>query len=361
VKVNFNNVIENDFELNLYKLKYCEVLKYLKTFGETDFFTLVRRVGGSERRMLRLLNEMVINEILCFENNKFNIINNKSKYENIKFNEIEKILNKIWEEKPIPTLFFDQRPVTKKTTINRVKYFLDKNDIYNKKIVFLGDDDLTSILLALTGVKCEIFVLDIDKRLIDFINKISKKYNLNINAIEYNALKGINKNLKNKFDVFVTDPTPEKIPFTIFMNNAIDLLNENGIIYTSIYSSAMEENLDLQRIINKMNLYITDIIPNFTEYQTIKGLFNYKDLQLLKKYKIKINENSICFTESLFRMKLTKKTKKIKIKYKGKDVFGKATKRALKDKTKDIEQNDEYLDKIYINMKDNYEKKYISK
>lgn len=359
--IDYNKVIENDFEKNLYEMKYKQILDYLKVFGETDFFTIVRKVGGSERRMLRLLNEMTKNKIINFNNNKFNIKNEKTKYGKINFDNLSDTLNKIWNEKPIPTLVLDQRPVTKTTTMNRVKYFLDKNDIYGKKIVFLGDDDLTSIALALTGIKCEIYVLDIDKRLIEFINDISKKYKLNINSIEYNALEGISSDLKNKFDCFITDPTPEKIPFTIFMNNGIDLLKKDGIIYTSIYSSAMEENLDLQRVINKMNLYITDIIPNFTEYQTINELFRESDKELLDKYNIKIDDNSICFTESLFRMKLTGDTKKIKMKYKTKDIFGKATKRVLKDKNKDITKNDKYLDEVYNDIKKTSEKKYISK
>lgn len=359
--IDYNKVIENDFEKSLYEIKYNQIKDYLKVFGETDFFTIVRKVGGSERRMLRLLNEMTKNNIINYNNNKFNIKNEKTKYRKINFDKLTDTLNKIWKEKPIPTLILDQRPVTKTTTINRVKYFLDKNDIYNKKIVFLGDDDLTSIALALTGINCEIYVLDIDKRLIEFINDISKKYKLNINAIEYNALEGISSDLKNKFDCFITDPTPEKIPFTIFMNNGIDLLKKDGIIYTSIYSSAMEENLDLQKVINKMNLYITDIIPNFTEYQTINELFRESDKELIDKYNIKIDENSICFTESLFRMKLTNDTKKIKIKYKAKDIFGKATKRVLSDKNKDITTNDKYLNEVYNNIKENSEKKYISK
>ena len=176
--IDYNKVIENDFEKSLYEIKYNQIKDYLKVFGETDFFTIVRKVGGSERRMLRLLNEMTKNNIINYNNNKFNIKNEKTKYRKINFDKLTDTLNKIWKEKPIPTLILDQRPVTKTTTINRVKYFLDKNDIYDKKIVFLGDDDLTSIALALTGIKCDICVLDIDKRLIEFINDISKKYKL---------------------------------------------------------------------------------------------------------------------------------------------------------------------------------------
>lgn len=362
MKVNYDKIIENDFERKIYQKKHQELINYLTTFGETDFWTIIKEVGGSERRMMRLINEMILNKELIYQNNKFNLYNNECKYKKINYDKLFDELKSIWIKKPLPTFLFDQRPVTLKTTIERVKYFLKRNDIYNKKIVFLGDDDLTSIALALTKVKCQILVLDIDERLVNFINKMSKEYNLNINARVFNALEGVPKELKHKFDCLITDPTPEVIPFTIFMNDAIDLLKkENSTIYTSIYSSAMEETIELQNVINKMNLYITEIIPKFTEYQAIYELYKKEDIEFIKKYNILFNEDSICFTESLFRLKITSKTKKIKLNYQGKDVFGKATKRVIKDKNNDIVKDDEYLDKIEKDLKKNSFKKYISK
>ena len=357
--MNLKKVIENDFEEKLYIAKIDEVMNYLKSFGGRTFFDIVRNVGGSERRMLRLLNEMVEDGAIYFYNNKFYIGDKKTHDSYIcpKCNgkrvyldtEIRETLKEIWSQKPIPTLLFDQRPVTLETTINRVLYMLSKNDVIGKKVVFLGDDDLTSLALGLYNKDTNITVLDVDKRLVDFINDMSKKYNLNIEAYEYNVIDYLDKKYKGKYDVVMTDPTPEKVPFTIFMNACIHLLKLDGIIYTSIYSSAMDRNMDLQKAITDMNLYITDIIPNFTEYQSIYGLFSNNDLELLKKYNIEIDQNSICFTESLFRMIKDKDTKPLKINYKLEDIFGKATKRVINDKNKDLD-SDDYLDGIFENL-----------
>ena len=351
-----NNVIENDFEERLYISKIDEIINYLKTFGGKTFFEIIRNVGGSERRMLRLINEMVVDGVIYFKEGKFYINENglhneyicptchgKRVYDN---SDVKRVLEEIWQSKPVPTLLFDQRPVTLDTTINRVLYLLSKNDIAGKDVVFLGDDDLTSLALALYYKNTNITVLDVDKRLVDFINEVSRKYNLNVVAHEYNVIDYLDKKYKNKYDVVMTDPTPERVPFTIFMNACIHLLKEDGIVYTSIYSSAMEKNMDLQKVITDMNLYITDIIPNFTEYQSIYGLFNSNDIELLKKYNIEINANSICFTESLFRMVKDRNTKPIKINYRLEDIFGKATKRVMNDKNMDLDNN-EYLDQVY--------------
>lgn len=362
MSINYSEIIENDFELPLYKKKHDEVLEYLKTFSFSDFFTIVNNVGGSERRMMRLINQMVENGELIVKNNKFDIPNNYNKYQDIDFNYIEKEIKKIINNRPLPTLLFDQRPVTYKTTVNRVKYMLGSNDVYDKKIVFLGDDDLTSIALALTKVGCEIEVLDIDKRLIEYINKISKDYSLNIKARVFSALEEMPNDLVHKFDVVATDPTPEKIPFTLFMNNCVNLAKgKDSIIYTSIYSSAMDETLDLQKVINDMNLYITDMIPGFTKYKAIYGLYSKKDLNFIDKYNIKIDDDSICFTETLFRMKLTKETKKLKITYRADNIFGKATKRVLKSDGSDVaDHNDNYLEDVKKEFIKNFNKEYKS-
>jgi predicted methyltransferase len=149
--VDYSKIIENDFEEPIYISKYNELINYLTTYGPTEFWKIVREVGGSERRMMRLIEEMINEGTIEFVDNKFNLKNNVSKY-NYNMKEVEQKMKDIWDRKPIPTLFFDQRPVTLETTINRVKYLLQKNDVYDKKIVMLGDDDLTSVALALRGV-----------------------------------------------------------------------------------------------------------------------------------------------------------------------------------------------------------------
>lgn len=202
---------------------------------------------------------------------------------------------------------------------------------------------------------CNITVLDADKRLINYINKVAKEKELKIKAYEYNVMDEVPKEFLKKFDTLMTDPTPEKIPFTIFTNSAIDLTKDDGIIYTSIYSTAMSKNLDLQKTITDMNLYITEMIPCFTHYQYIYKLYRDSDIDLINKYNIKFDDDSICFTETLFRLEKTGKTKKIIIKYSGKDLMGKATKRAVSNPEEEVAKEDDYINELrelIINNKD---------
>lgn len=374
--INLKNVIENESEFDLYLSKINEIKNYLMTFGKKSFWQIVEYVGGSERRMLRLLEEMVNEKIIYFDklDNTFYLKNNKSnKHDDYKckycngstvelknLNNLIPIMKKIWESKPKPTLLFDQRPVTLKTSLKRVAYFLNNNDVYQKNIVFLGDDDLTGICLALANKDCNVTVLDADKRLIDFINDIAQKYKLKINARVLNVMNKIPKDLRMKFDVLMTDPTPEKIPFTVFMNAAIDLLKKEGVLYTSIYSSAMMKNMDLQRIITDMGLYITEMISGFTHYQYIYNLYSTKDVDLLNKYNIKFNDDSICFTETMFRLEKNINTVKLPIEYSSEQMMGKATKRVINNDDAEVAENSVYLTNLKKSMKNSIKETYRS-
>ena len=322
--------------------------------------------------MLRLLDEMTENKLIEFDINskEFFVINNEiPKHESylcenchgktVVLNDLEnykKVLSEIWKNKPEPTLLFDQRPVTLDTSLNRVAYLLTKNDIYNKKIVFLGDDDLTSICLALTNPKCEITVLDADERLIEYIKNVSNKYKLNIIAKVMNVMDKVDEDLLNKYDVLITDPTPEKIPFTLFMNVAIDITKSNAIIYASIYSSAMMKTLDLQRVITNMNLYITDMVPNFTDYKYIYKLYSSNDINKFEKYGVTFDENSICFTETLFRMEKNYVAHKLPLKFTKEQIMGKATKRVLKDEKNEVASKNIFLENARKKMMEDRDK-----
>lgn len=227
-----------------------------------------------------------------------------------------------------------------------------KRDIQNKKIAILGDDDLTSIALGLTGLAKEIIVFEIDNRLVNFIKDKSKTLGLNIKVVEQDLTKSISREYLNYFDLFMTDPTPIKVPFTIFANVGVKLLNKKktSVGYLSFLPSCMPKSIDVQRIITRMGLLITDVIPFFTQYDFVKETYSKEDLELLRKYSNNLSE--ISFFEHLIRVETTKETKSIPIKYKREDLFGRATKRVLKDPKKDpaISANDEYVIGITNNI-----------
>ena len=353
-KINFDNIVENDFEVPFYSKLHGKVLEYLEfNNGETLFWKLTRAVGGSDRRMLRLLNEMeksgeieVIGKEITLKKRKIlnkevipvcKACNGKIISFTPKFSQILKEMKEIYSKKPVPTFLFDQRPVTDETTVRRAAYLMWRGDLIGKSIAIVGDDDLTSLAIGLTGMAKEIVVFDIDTRLIDFINLNTKKYNLPVKAIKSDLTENHPKEFIDRFDVFLTDPTPKPDAFELFLSIGIKLLKNNGGVgYVSFFPSHQDISIEFQKILTKYDLIVTDMIPKFTEYDFIPETYRNSDFDLLKK--LDAGGNRISFHENQTRFEVGEKSKMIvehEKKHKSLDFMGKATKRVLSDIEKD--------------------------
>ncbi len=346
-KIDYNKIIENKSEKEFYQKQHDKILKYLDTVDMASFWDILRYVGGSDRRMLRLINQMIKNveiktdghyieakekkigwqRIVCRECYGKIIPNNTS------FSLKEGMLKEICEKKPSPTFLFDQRPVTVSTSFRRAVYLYWRGDLQDKDIVLIGDDDLTSIALALLKKAKSIIVFEVDKRLVKFINKTAKENSLNVTAYQYDLTKNIPKSFYRKFDVFLTDPTPNKEAFSFFVSIGLKLLKEGEgkVGYVSFFPSHSNISIDFQKALTDFNVIITEMIPRFTEYAWLKETYGKEDLKMLKQFD---TNEKFSFHENFTRFETTKETVKEIYKIKS-EITGKATKRILKNIKKD--------------------------
>lgn len=375
-QIDYSRVIENDEELELYQALSIEMLQFLANNGCATFGEIIRYVGGSDRRMLRLLDEMVRNRKVIFKDGRFYPVETQlPKVRQLDLlcsnchgvivspkklgDQVIDLMRDIHKSRPKPTFLFDQRPVTLDTTLRRAAYIVWRGDIYNRDIAVIGDDDLTSVAIALTGLTKSITVFDIDKRLIHYIRVVAEQHGLNLNCINLDVTQGVPNEFRSAFDVFVTDPTPTRIPFIVFVNAGIKLLRKaRGVGYLSFYSSAMKLSIDLQMALSEMRLIITDLIPYFTEYDFVRETYSQNDLGLLEEYVGGVGD--ICFHECLCRVLTTTGTRTISLNYKLSDMIGKATRRTLADISTDPamtdERDQEYLKQTALSLSQNQDK-----
>lgn len=364
-KIDYDRVVESPTELELYKALSRKLLDYLKCSRPSTWWDLVRFVGGSDRRILRLLDQMVQAGLVSFANGYFastSVVNVPiSSREALcptcqgkivvlagAMQRISKIMAEIYQRRPKPTFVFDQRPVTLDTTLRRVAYLIWRGDLQGKRVAVIGDDDLTSLAIALTGMACSISVIDIDERLIAFLKQEAMAFNLCLDIVHADLTQGIPSKYCHKFDIFLTDPTPIQIPFTLFVNTGIRLLKHgpSHVGYASIYSSGMEKSLALQKVLTHMGLLITDLIPHFTEYEFIQETYSPADIKLLETYSL--DQDRLSFFESLVRFETTNETDVVPLKFTLKDMFGTATERVLADLSKDPTVSGTDEDRSYV-------------
>jgi predicted methyltransferase len=365
-QIDYSKVIESPTERELYEALSRTILSYLELSGPSTHWDLVRFVGGSDRRVLRLLNQMVECAMINFSSGYFSspssttplipsremlcpscrgkivIIPDSLKY-------IVEIMSEVYRHRPKPTFVFDQRPVTLETTVRRLCYMLCRGDLQGKKIAVIGDDDLTSLAIALSKAAKNVTVFEIDERLVRFLREQAKELDVKLDVVRADVTEGVPAAYLHQFDVFLTDPTPTAIPFTVFTNFGIQLLKNqpSQIGYVSIYSSAMKKSLELQKAITNLGLLITDLIPVFTEYEFLQATYSPEDMDLLERYSSS-TQDPLSFVEHLVRLETTAETRIIPLKFTPDEMIGSATKRVLDDLSKDPSMQDTEENIAYI-------------
>lgn len=169
--------------------------------------------------------------------------------------------------KPLPWL--DQAYGTPKTALLRALFMLEKGDIEGKRILFLGDDDFTSIAVGLLKAAEEIAVADVDQRLLEAISLISKNENFSITCIEHDFRKPLPSSLHRRYDVVFTDP-PYTLPgLTLFVSRGVTALQQRkgASIYLAFAHQPPNKMLTLQKALSAMGLALTEQIPRFNIYE----------------------------------------------------------------------------------------------
>ncbi|RLI72921.1 putative methyltransferase, partial [Archaeoglobales archaeon] len=232
----------------------------------------------------------------------------------ILFKDVLEEYARIAKDRPEAIEKYDQGFISLDGVIKRVEFIYERGDLVNSKMFIVGDDDLLSIAASLTGFPEKVVVVDIDDRLIDFINETAKDYKLPIEAIVYDVQKVFPEELKGKFDVFVTDPV-ETIPgLKLFLSRGVSTLKGVGCAgYFGITTleASRRKWYEIQKIIHEMGFIITDLRRRFNVYpQDDKNFFRFQDkLPIVKKIGAKIDYN--WYKSTLYRIEAVKQPKPI--------------------------------------------------
>ncbi|MEM2780910.1 MAG: bis-aminopropyl spermidine synthase family protein, partial [Candidatus Bathyarchaeia archaeon] len=207
-------------------------------------------------------------ESLNFEGKLCSFCHGKRIIPEAKFKEVFKEFKRITRKRPSPSLNFFQGYMLEHDVITRAALMHYYGDLVGKSIVLIGDDDLLSIALALTRLPSCIAVLDIDKRLGEFIESVNKEYGFNIEFIEYNVANPLPAELQGKFDVFSSEPLETMSGLRAFLTRGVACLKENGVGYfgLTLYEASLKKWLAVQKLLSRMNCVLTDIIQGFSVY-----------------------------------------------------------------------------------------------
>jgi len=187
------------------------------------------------------------------------------------FQDVYEKMKKVYTSRPEAISGFDQGPVDAETVTARLMIMYDRGDLENKDIFILGDDDLTGLAAAFSGLPNQVTVVEVDERLVDFIKSRAEAEGLtNLFVHTYDVRQPLSDTYKKKFDTFFVDPVETYSGILLFITRAIESLKDEGAAgyfgLTHLEASRKKWNL-IQKQILEMNFAITDILHNFQWYE----------------------------------------------------------------------------------------------
>ena len=226
--------------------------------------------------------------------------------------ELARRFDEVTADRPEAIVDYDQGYITTSTVVSRVALIAERGDLEGKKLLVLGDDDLFSIAAGLSGLPEEVVVLEIDDRLVEYINKKAGALGLPVKAEKYDFRDKLPERYVGRFDTFNTDP-PETIEgLEVCMTRGLTgLVGEGCAGYfglTRTESSLKKWNLFQRLLVNKFDVAITDIIHEFNHYVN----WDYLLESIRDDYKfVQVKPRLNWYRSSMYRIELLGGTKRL--------------------------------------------------
>jgi len=183
---------------------------------------------------------------------------------------IRAVLEKVSVFRPSPNRNLDQFTATVDTLVARAEFMLNAGHIQGQSVLFVGDNDLTSVAVACMEVCARIAVIDIDVRVLETVELIANTEGLVIETVWQDLRDNLQSRLRNSFDLCFTDPPYTENGVKLFVSRAIQALKSGAghLLYLSYgYSRrSAERALKIQQILTESGLVINTKLPDFNRY-----------------------------------------------------------------------------------------------
>lgn len=178
------------------------------------------------------------------------------------------------EAAPPARLELDQCHCTVETKLRRVAALHEADALVGRRVLLLGDDDLTS--LAIAGVVrrfgseatvAGLTVLDVDPAVVAFARGALAGARFPATFVEHDLREPLPPALVGAFDTVVTDPPYTTEGARLFLSRAVDALDgPGGDVFCSFGSRRPGAALAVQRVIDELGFAIHGLVRDFNEY-----------------------------------------------------------------------------------------------
>lgn len=202
-------------------------------------------------------------------------------------------LNEIYKNRPEADVAIDQALCTAETGISRALLMLRAGSLIGKRVLCVGDDDLTSIAIFLilrriskSGRASEISditIFDVDKRILGYINDLSIKMGAHINCVQHDFRRTLPRNYANSYDCIFTDPPYTLEGLKLFLSRGVSALKRESDLpfYLAFAHKNPLSQLSMQKLLLDSGFVISRIYERFNKYHGAQILGSASDILVL--------------------------------------------------------------------------------
>ena len=206
--------------------------------------------------------------------------------------------SKYREARPEPERNLDQFFATEETVLRRAILLGSIPDISQKQLLFLGDDDLTSVVFSLLFKAGKVTIVDIDSRVLRFIEMVSHKEGLLIETFEHDLRNPLPKSEFKRYDIAFFDPPYTPKALNTWLNRAIESTITAGpdrkkkkpeLLSRKLYflcygytDRETERGLKVQQVLTSLGLVIQEKIRDFNRYYGAESMGSKSDIYVIQ-------------------------------------------------------------------------------
>lgn len=187
---------------------------------------------------------------------------------------LEKLAIKLARRRKKPDASLDQCPVQPQDLARRAAFIYEHGDLRGKRVLCLGDNDFTSLMLACLGGAREIWVIDIDELVLETISRLAERHGFPIRTLHGDVRLYLKEEIPSlgEFDTFIIDPPYTEKGFQAFATFGIRLLKRKGVAYAIMPYMRLERwSQELLshtlRFFLDLNFVVTDVRSFFQTYE----------------------------------------------------------------------------------------------
>lgn len=183
----------------------------------------------------------------------------------------------------------DHVPATLETIRRRARWLVGRFHLRGRRILVLGDRDLTGLAVAVLEPSVSVAVVDIDDAILAVIARHAQRIGVNVGTWFADLRVGLPEGLQASADLAFSDPpyTPEGI--ALFAQRGLDGLARTSWARIGLCHGTGERQVELsfqvQRALARLGLVFETVLPGFNVYEGAESLGSRSALYLCRPTK----------------------------------------------------------------------------